>query len=278
MHNLTDEQLMAYADGELSAKEAKAVEAVLVRDPDAVKRLEVFKMTRQPLADLFARPSIENIPDRLLDILEPAGRSPGRQQIKIGSKGRLQELLDAWTPGGLGMSPAMAFSALMLVSAGGGWLLGRAGIDTHADRASFLALDGGSIQAKGALREALETTPSSRLAAWRGTTGERISFKPVLSFRSIRNGYCRQYEISSADSGSYAGLACRDAQGAWRITMHERTALKAPPEGGAGGGIKPAAGHQTTALDAVVDQLIDGDALGANEENELLRNRWQVKK
>jgi len=271
VHKLNDEQLMAYADGELDAKEAKAVEAILARDPDAVKRLEAFKATRGPLADLFSRPSIETIPDPLLDILKPAEGSPVRQKARGGRHGRLHEFLQAWTPEVLGTSPAMAFSLLLLVSAGGGWLVGRVGGATHADRASFLALDGGSITAKGALREALESTPSSKLAVWSGTSEEQVSFKPVLSFRSTYHQYCRQYELNSAASGSYEGFACRNSTGAWHITMHEKTVGKTRHSGG----IKPAAGRQTTALDAVVDQIIDGDALGVNEENKLLLNQWQ---
>jgi len=263
---------MSYADGELSANEAKAVEEILAVNPDARKRLEVFTLTNKPLAELYEQPIIEPIPKRLLDILEPIDSSHEPKK-PVSAKGVSQGYLRTFglRRRGLGRLGILASSMLIIVSAGSGWLLGRTGTVDQPTRASFLAFDGGSIRAKGEFGEALETTPSSTFAAWSGTSDERISFKPVLSFRSKDQQFCRQYELKSDRSGTFAGLACRTFDGAWLIKMHEEAVPAAPQDGRT----VPADGLERPLLDALVDRIIDGEALGADEEGKLIGNGWQ---
>ncbi len=273
MSKLTDEQLMAYVDGELCPEEAKAVEELLADNPDAVARMEVFTSTKEPLVEVFNHPAFEAVPKYLLDIFEP--NSEKQASAVTSKKGLLQGLLGTMGFDGFRLSPSIAFSALVLVSMGGGagWLLGRMGVENQAANQQFIAFESGKIRATGAFGEALEHTPSSTVSSWSSQGNKRVSLKPLLSFRSTNQQYCRQYELSNEKIGSFAGLACRDTGGVWHIKMHQQIASAGPQDGRT----VPANGRRTPELDAVVDQIIEGPAMGAEEEMKLIQNQWQKK-
>ena len=69
MANLSDETLMAFADGELAPGERARVEAALVADATGRARLEIFIVTGRSLADQFRKPLIEPVPRRLVDLV-----------------------------------------------------------------------------------------------------------------------------------------------------------------------------------------------------------------
>jgi anti-sigma factor RsiW len=66
---IADEILMAYADEELELKARRAVVDALIRDPEAVRRLDVFLSTRSSLARLFQAPMHEPVPERFAGLL-----------------------------------------------------------------------------------------------------------------------------------------------------------------------------------------------------------------
>src|SRR5579883_3092404 len=69
---LSDETLMAYADGELGATEADYVRRLVASTPELQARLSLFQMTGTPLAALFDEHLREPLPPRLLRIAEVA--------------------------------------------------------------------------------------------------------------------------------------------------------------------------------------------------------------
>ena len=67
MAKVSDEMLMAYADGELALTERSEVETAIVSNPDLRSRLSVFERTKNELSGLYDEPMKRPVPDRLVD-------------------------------------------------------------------------------------------------------------------------------------------------------------------------------------------------------------------
>ena len=57
MKEPTDEQLMAYADGELGPEEARQIAEILARRPDLARRVAAYRQTGRGLGELFPAPA-----------------------------------------------------------------------------------------------------------------------------------------------------------------------------------------------------------------------------
>lgn len=76
MMPLTDETLMAYADGALSADEQRAVGTALATDPEARRTVSMFAMTRDLVRHAFSEPMWRLRPHALVEaILGSCGRA-----------------------------------------------------------------------------------------------------------------------------------------------------------------------------------------------------------
>ena len=62
---LSDEVLMAYADGQLDASERARLKKLIAQDPEANARLEVFQATGQDLASVFDEHMNSPLPEKL---------------------------------------------------------------------------------------------------------------------------------------------------------------------------------------------------------------------
>ena len=62
---LSDEVLMAYADGQLDASERARLKELIAQDPEASARLEVFQATGQGLASMFDEHMNSPLPEKL---------------------------------------------------------------------------------------------------------------------------------------------------------------------------------------------------------------------
>jgi anti-sigma factor RsiW len=96
---LSDEVLMAYADGVLDAVAAEEVEIALIRHPDYRQRVHIFRMTRHPVQRAFDDVMNEPVPERAVAIL--AGNLTSRfgdlglgtlRALKRRSRQRLSEI------------------------------------------------------------------------------------------------------------------------------------------------------------------------------------------
>jgi len=67
---LTDEQIAAYADGELSAKEAETVRLAIGQDDAAAKRLKMYIESRELLRKEFGHILSDPVPDHLEAIVK----------------------------------------------------------------------------------------------------------------------------------------------------------------------------------------------------------------
>ncbi len=117
-----------------------------------------------------------------------------------------------------------------------------------------VALDNGELVATGALLVALETTPSRPITA--EAPGHGVT--PLQSFASRDGSFCREYRAGGEGGQTFAGVACRQAEGAWRIAAQVETppSPETPQIAPKKGGYETAAGPE--ALNAVVDSLTKG--------------------
>jgi hypothetical protein len=250
--DISDEILMAYADGELSPAERAAIAAALERDPYLRERLASFSFTRGPMARVYDEALLAPLPARLLAIAG-VGRPAAQRRPEPAGEGWLSRIASALTLPML--SPAAAIPAVVMAAAAG-WLL------QGALRSDGVSLDSGGAIAAAALQSALDTTPTGQVAR----VGSGLSIRPELSFASLQNGWCRQYELILSEEMRAGGLACRD-QGAWRVIVQTpATRAEAP------GMIVPA-GHDDP-LEAVRESLKAGDVLSPEQEQPLIRDRW----
>jgi len=190
---------------------------------------------------------------------------------------RVRELLFPDTPS---FASAFALGTAVFLIAGAGWLAGHASLPATSPQ-SVIALDGDAVYADGALRVALDTTPSA-------SAFEQGLFKvtPVLTFRDDGDHLCRQYALARAGSAPYAGYACRTQDGRWSIAFHAMTPQgpvdhKAQANNGAtqsqDGGFTPAGAPEFAALEGAIDRSIKGDALSGADEALLISNGWNDK-
>lgn len=155
-NNLSDEALMAYADGALPPDETSRINALVAADPELARRVEEHRALKAAVFGAFAPVLEDPVPQRLLPQARPAIRFGGPP---------------AWA--------AMAACLVVGVLAGGGLQLWTA----------QQGLTGGAsgLEARGALAAALDTG----LASDGGGGAARVG----LSFQTA-SGYCRTFQVS----------------------------------------------------------------------------------
>ncbi len=275
MVHVPDDILMAYVDNELSAEERTWLEAQLVNDVGLRRRLEPFLVTRQPLQVIFDAPLHAPVPDRLISAVLSAGTvAQAGAKKSLGSRiagsgvSSASGWLDALFPSGRGWQPAYGYAAVLLVGLGAGWLSSNlTGQDD--DNANLMRLERGGFVASGRLLDALDRAPSGSGALEEGAV------RPVLTLRSDKGQLCRQYEIVAPNRRGPMGLACRDAQGDWRVNAFAG-------DGGSDGGTAMEASHGEAgavlppALSQTLKDLKGFDTLSEAEEQYLLEKGWQA--
>ncbi len=272
MAELTDEVLMAYADGELDGEARARVEAILQRDASCRRRLEIFRATGEALARLYQQPMFEPVPSHLVDFVLQCGRGRSTAAKPARSKKTFTSWLEKLVPQPVAWQFAAASAAAMVIGVGTGWVLhGSSGTgQDNSNSNGLVAFKDGHVFASGSLRSVLETEPSGREARISGAAGEAVTMRASLTFKDKGQHYCREYEIAMPDDRGFAGLACRTGEGKWALQVHVATAVnKAAVQS------SPAAGTRAPALDTVIDSIMDSDALGKQEEAAVIANGWK---
>jgi anti-sigma factor RsiW len=112
--NLSDEILMAYADGQLKPAEMARIELLLASDPGLRARLEVFRATGRNLASLFDGHCNAPLPSRLKRFTL-APRTDWSKVFNLSLRRKRQYLP--------GFRLAAASAAMLAVGIGIGWLM-----------------------------------------------------------------------------------------------------------------------------------------------------------
>lgn len=188
---ISDETLMAYADGELDPGERAKVEAEAAASPDIAARLAQHRRLAERLRETFDPVLEEPVPGRLATLVRQGGVA-GIVDLAQARERRRRDVPTGWTGG------------LMAACLAAGLAVG-VGLDRSAPRGAFAAHNG-ALVAAGPLAASLDQT----LVAAQDT---RAPIRIGFSIRSADGRYCRTFIDSQIDS---AGLACRNGA-AWRL-------------------------------------------------------------
>lgn len=289
MGDVSDETLMAFADGELSPAERALVEAVLARDPDLRKRLEIFEVTGRRISAAFSARLSEPLPQHLVDCVmnNTATSALELRPASAGATvwGRIVRSLSFEIPV---WQTALASIAVLLVGIGTGSFVSRTSLTTAQpivqpsvepaveQKMPLIALDKGHLVAAGRLAQVLETRPGYIIHELEdaGSDRPRVTARIRVTFKS-QNGYCRQFEVTGNGDVLAAEIACRSEDGRWRVRAHatggggRSTKTGTMPVGEQGANI------EAETIEATVGRLQIGDALGRDEEASAISRRWQ---
>jgi hypothetical protein len=246
---LDRDRLMAFADGELSAAEAREVAGKLAREPELAAFVERQKALRRALRNSFEPVLAAPLPPALARAVTASARPTMRARLGAARR-RMAErrppLRAVWLP----FAGALAAGAILGAVLTGIW---------RAEPS--LRGDGGGLLADGRLAEAL----TSRLAAEaRGDAGMRIG----VSFRAEDGRYCRSFTTLVGAEG-LAGIACRERE-------HWRIAALLSFAGPGSGEYESAAAALPEPLRRIVDAMRAGAPLDAAGERAARDRGWRA--
>jgi len=278
---VTDETLMAYADGALSPLARAKVEAFLQAHPETRGRIEIFRATGAPLSRLYGRPMAEPVPAHLKDFVLNYPLRAETVKAQTPKKGfaswlagleegtrHLASSLAEWLGSPARASRwqfAAASAAFLALGVGtGAFLHGDSGVSSD-----LVAFHDGHIYASGPLGDVLEKVLSGRESRIAGVRGEAVIMRASLTFKSKQNTYCREYQVATPSDGGFVGLGCRGQDGKWALEVHL-------PVNTSGKSNYATAGHaDNPALDAIVDRMSDGDVFGKEQEAAAINSGWK---
>jgi hypothetical protein len=265
--SVTDQDLMAFADGELSDVDAARVASAVAADPALAARVDAERRLRTMLGGHFAPVAAEPVPETLtlmiaaaaaeeterdmtdapvLEAPPPPARvldfAAARAKRQAAAPAARKPHARAWGTG------AAIAASLVLGLVLGGQFAGRGAI---AER-------NGALVASGALAEGLDTQLASAVDDGAKAGGD---LRVLASFQRTGGGYCRVF-----DRGTTAGIACKD-RGQWLL---ERTASGSGPERGD----YRQAGSAQADLMAAAQNMAVGEPLDAAQERAARVKRW----
>jgi hypothetical protein len=235
---ISEETLMAYADGELDAATRASVEAAMQEDPEIGKRIARHRALRDTLRGAFSAVLDEPVPDRLLEAARGQTAAPQRAVADLSLAREAARQKKSAAPGR--WQPA-ALAASLLLGLGLGFLA------WHGPRALIQPGAGGGLIAGAALAEALSTQLSDDRSAERVAATE-------LSFRNKTGAYCRTFALTGTVATS--GLACREGSD-WKI----KALAQSPRAATNSANFRTAASEDSPAIRAAVEGSIDGEPL-----------------
>lgn len=259
MTRLTDEMLMAYADGALPETERAEIAAALESDAEARAIVAEFRRTAEISRAAFADVLTEPVPDRLVDTVLGT-QTPASNVV---------ELARARKPRSTMWRTALPLAASVLLVIG----LAAALLVRQQPPAQLIAL--GPVPSATSLADVLETKPSGTPVALASRTSEGLDrLMVVATFRDRKERICREVEaLDPSMQAQIAGVACRDpASGTWIVEGSARIASTAPPSGR---DFTPSGADEKDALDGLLAVLGATRALPADEEQGLLAKGWK---
>ena len=252
--DITDELLVAYVDDELDADQRAMVRSVLEINPALCRRAEEMRLSRDLLREAFPLRPEASIPQPLdaaaNRLAEACARPASRPRPRIYFQNRRRY--------------AVAAGIMLCSVAIASYVAWR----TASERTRLPATALMRIGADTELHGVLESSPSARVF---NVPAEKAALRAVLTFKAKDGRFCREFEILASSAGS-TGVACRDEHGEWRAeVLKSTTAVPADSNY-----YTPAGQSDEPAVAGVVDRLIQGDPLSAQEEAQLLVSGWQA--
>lgn len=242
---ISNEILMAYADGELEPAQRAEVEQAMRADPAVAEAVERHRALRADVFAAFSGVLDEPVPERLQP--RAADVSHVRVDALAAAGARPLPARWSWAQWG-GMAASLAVG--ILVGA-----LGWHGAHGGGSSAEVARVDG-ALVAQGQLAQAL----SQQLAS---DQGQASGVKLGVSFQAKDGSYCRSFAL-----GTSGGLACRNG-GEWHIPVLA--------EGGQEqtGAYRQAGSAMPTAVLDAIDARIGGSPMDAAAERSAREHGWQ---
>lgn len=188
--NVTEEQIAAFADGELAGDELARVEVAIAADPALAAKVKAHRELKATLGAYFAPVLDQPVPDHLAVMLKPSKKAePSEESAEVVSfaaerqKRGLAPVVRRWAPIA---GPALAASLVLAI---------------------IQPWNTGTVPAGYADGELAAALDDQLVATQMASADTRI----LISFESEGGELCRAYR-----SGDIGGIACRDATG-WDI-------------------------------------------------------------
>lgn len=234
---------MALVDGQLAPAEVPGLVQELARDARLVAELqEYLAVSRSRIADAFAAKGDEPVPAWLIDAV---ARPPAAAPRARPDASPWQRLV-VWLTESYRM-PAWSLAALP------------ACVAALAILAVWLATPRASLLADADPGVALERAESGRDTAI-------ATVRPVLSFASKTDGWCRQFEVRYANRQVSHALACRAEDGRWKV-------VAATSPGATG--FAPAGAERRRVIDDLVTSMMRGEPLSQADEAAAIGRGWR---
>jgi hypothetical protein len=252
---VTDEEIMAYADGVLANERLPAVREELANNPERMKTLEAYLKTKEAMVHALGPILGATVPERLRDTIHEFAAAPAPAR-------GLGALLRSAVGGHLFAKlrvPMLAVAALCLVFLGA-WL-GDYAKRTANPQPELVRWEPRGLVLEPALQRALDATPSGEEAK----LTDRAAIKPVATLRTKAGILCREFDL--LDGGRLGGrfLACRDSDGTWLIPVP----VQQPKEYSVAGGPPPI--ELGKAMLESAKQSLSGTVVDADKEMDLIK-------
>ena len=209
MADLSDEVLMAYADGLLDPAERIDVEASIKEHPEYQRKVEKFRATLKPVHQAFQVALEGNELGLGARITQELPATAPVSKVQAIAPGNAQpRSIASYFPSYTTWPAALAASLALLVGGGLGWFMHGSPQRHETALADLIIFGDGSLQAEGALAELLETAKSGTAVNARDVHGRAWQLKTIFSFRSMANLPCRRYELTNDATRRFAGYAC----------------------------------------------------------------------
>lgn len=263
MNEPTTEQLMAFADGELSPAEHQQIAAQVAASPALQEIVAQFENSRTLLREVFDERLDEPVPQHMIDAVRnyqprhTAAPDTAPEIKPLPGAGQPQTAHAATRRPAANYS-RMAIAATVTLTIGilAGLML--QGGDNAPPRV-YAGTDAAMLQV------AMETRASGETLG-----GRRSAITPQASYTVRDGGVCREYNSgATAEQIQAQGLACRGNDGQWRIETE--IAFVADPDGH----FTPALGDHDSIAEAL-DRLGASAGLNTADEAHLLQNHWQT--
>ncbi|WP_418316840.1 anti-sigma factor family protein [Piscinibacter sakaiensis] len=251
MKPIDDEQLMAYADGELDAASSREVAAAIAADPELARRVAEHRALRDRLQAAYRPMLDEPVPPRLVEAAEEAPATAPVIDLATRRAAR-----PAPPPSELPPQRSRSWAAWggLAASVLVGVLIGKLAGDGSAVDEPFANTPRGLV-ARGAVADALSTRPAGP------ATDGQIALQ--ISFVDANGRYCRTFTTPAL-----AGLACRDGDD-WAVQSLLQSSDQPQSE------MRQAASALPQELLEIVDRRMRGAALDAAAEQAALQRGWQ---
>jgi hypothetical protein len=245
--NITDELLMAYADGEVDAATREQIERAISTDPALRAKVERHRALRTQLSAAFDPVLSEAVPERFNALLSSAKAADVADLSQARAARQERKAIFFQQP-----TAWMSLAASVVVGVAIGFL-------AFGDRNSeMIVAHADGLAASGELERALANT----LAA---DSTRSATVQIGLSYRSKSGEYCRSFAVTE---GSYAGFACRSVD-EWRIRM------LVPARASETGDFRTASTALPESVLAAIGDDMHGEALDAEEEARAREQGWK---